>query len=237
MGKAHGWGAVSNCKVGFDYHLVTGPLLWEGKCTHARALAYMLNIRWIFVGYLECAFLQAYIYIWVVSTSKNVMPSFSGVSIFEILTFGCFLVIPYRNLLIITQKYINKRPTSVLCQENPWLWAPWTKKKAKFRVRVSELNLRFKHNMVFSFGFVLFKLSLVLAFVFWFWCFFSPSFFILYFFLHFWLGFSWSQGLLFHISVFFFFFLLIRVFFFSTSFVLYFWANGFLFKFKHLFTL
>ncbi len=78
-------------------------------------------------------------------------------------------------------------------------------KKPKFRVRVSELNLGFKHYMVCSFRFVLFKSSLVLAFVFRVWCFFSPSFFILYFFLHFLLGFSWSQGLLFHISVFFFF--------------------------------
>ncbi len=39
---------------------------------------------------------------------------------------------------------------------------PWTKKKAKFRVRVSELTLGFKHNMVFSFGFVLFKFRLFL---------------------------------------------------------------------------
>ncbi len=54
---------------------------------------------------------------------------------------------------------------------------PWTKKKAKFRVRVSELTLGFKHNLVFSFGFVLFKFSLVLAFVFRVWCFFSPFFF------------------------------------------------------------
>jgi hypothetical protein len=68
--------------------------------------------------------------------------------------------------------------------EVSWIFKFWRfichqsmdKKKAKFRVRVSELNLGFKYNMVLSFGFVLFKFSLVLAFVFRVWCFFSPFF-------------------------------------------------------------
>jgi hypothetical protein len=54
-------------------------------------------------------------------------------------------------------------------------------KNIKFRVKVSELNLGFKHNMVFSFGFVLIKFSFFsLAFIFRVWCFQVLFFFFLF---------------------------------------------------------
>jgi hypothetical protein len=83
------------------------------------------------------------------------------------------------------------------------------KKNAK--VRVLELNLCFKHNMVFSFGFVLFKFAFVfsLVLVYRIYYFSSPLIFILYF-LRFWLGFTLSQGFFFQhqINVFLLFFFL-----------------------------
>jgi hypothetical protein len=100
-------------------------------------------------------------------------------------------------------------------------------KNINFRVKVSELNSGFKHDMVFSFGFVLIKFSLILslALIFKVWCFEVQFFSFLYTFLHFSLRFSLSQGFLFHICFVLLFFSLRFGFF--QAFLFFFWTNGF----------